>query len=354
MRIKKITVDNYRFFNNFTLDFSSGVDNVFQTIGIYGLNGSGKTTLLKLFRDFIETIRNYFYFLNNAKVDSKQRSFMLLYSVDKVLEKLDVKYKKMKLQLVISNDREEDVVIEYHNANLKINGKLIQRYLDVKKQVIVFPNLLKQFDNFIFYPSIAQQFSDFFRPSGSANNTPDPADSFIREIFPFLFNERVHLYDHVKTQYSPQFMNKFEKAYTDYISNGCDNIFSQFKKYLEDHNMLTGKSIKSVKDGIMWFGINNEKELIPFYDLSAGETHLITRILAIMSKTITDGVILFDEPETSFHFEWQENFVNWIREIPGCKNNQIIFASHSEDLANSCDKFVHLTFSPEEYKLHIA
>ncbi|MCP4105488.1 MAG: AAA family ATPase [Desulfobacteraceae bacterium] len=48
MKIRKLHIDNFKLFQNFTLDFASSKTQ--NLIVICGINGSGKTTL---FKDFI-------------------------------------------------------------------------------------------------------------------------------------------------------------------------------------------------------------------------------------------------------------------------------------------------------------
>jgi len=360
MRIKHLFIDNFRFFKNVEINFADGDGVIFQSVGLYGENGSGKTTLLKIIRDFVCTIHSYFEFLNDTnstQIDSQQRNFQLLYSIDTVSKALRARYGEMIFRLTISNDTEEDLLISYEKGNISLNKRQLNHILDVtQKSNASFPNIVEQFKSFAFFISPAQEsYYDLLTaaPSFLPKNPNDFLEQFTREKFPFLIDHLGTVYDQYSTTQIDDITKKLEKAFIEYENGKVDSLFGVFKKYLDDNKILNGKQIISVKEGIIWFAIENGKTKIPFSSLSAGERQILVRILNTAHRGIKNGVVLIDEPETSLHYTWQQQFLIFMRNIPDFTNNQIIFSSHSEDMSHTCDLFIHFDFDPKTYSLNI-
>ncbi|MGP2542005.1 AAA family ATPase [Yersinia sp. 2541 StPb PI] len=66
--------------------------------------------------------------------------------------------------------------------------------------------------------------------------------------------------------------------------------------------------------------------------LSSGEQHLIVMLGKLVFGATKGDVVLIDEPEISFHPEWQEDFIDIINEIRGIKDFTVIMATHSHIL----------------------
>jgi len=67
----------------------------------------------------------------------------------------------------------------------------------------------------------------------------------------------------------------------------------------------------------------------PISALSSGERQLLVMLahLSLNSSLAGSGVFIVDEPELSLHIDWQEKFVDAIREAN--PNVQLILATHS-------------------------
>lgn len=78
--------------------------------------------------------------------------------------------------------------------------------------------------------------------------------------------------------------------------------------------------------------IGENEKVIPLRALSSGEQHLIVLLGEIIFESTDGGVVLLDEPEISFHPEWQERFPEVLEKIVVINNAMIIMATHSPTL----------------------
>jgi len=78
--------------------------------------------------------------------------------------------------------------------------------------------------------------------------------------------------------------------------------------------------------------IGDNEITIPLRALSSGEQHLIVLLGEIVFESTDGGVVLLDEPEISFHPEWQERFPEVLEKIVVINKAMIIMATHSPTL----------------------
>lgn len=67
MKLKKIEIENYRAFENFSLDFNN------STNVIYGINGVGKTSILYIIYDIFQLLLNWNGIPSNFQIFSEDR-----------------------------------------------------------------------------------------------------------------------------------------------------------------------------------------------------------------------------------------------------------------------------------------
>lgn len=69
-------------------------------------------------------------------------------------------------------------------------------------------------------------------------------------------------------------------------------------------------------------------------DLSSGEKHEIILLYEMLFNANPNCLILIDEPEISFHVEWQEVFLDNLLDIVKLSNLDILIATHSPQIIN--------------------
>ena len=122
-----------------------------------------------------------------------------------------------------------------------------------------------------------------------------------------------------------------------------EDVVNRLKLFVETLNsMLLFKNLKLDPDaGIDVVG--DDLKVIPLKSLSSGEQHLIVLLGELIFESINVTTVLLDEPEISFHPEWQEAFPNVLEKIVMLNGCMIVMATHSPTLiGDSWDSVVEL------------
>lgn len=154
----------------------------------------------------------------------------------------------------------------------------------------------------------------------------------------------------------------FDKDYLEWIINRpqADRILEHLQllnEYIEDRKSLrdpidrfrsivnkfliqTKKKVDVASNGQLTVSVNGNPEPRPISALSSGERQLLVMLahLSLNPNLVGSGVFIVDEPELSLHIDWQEKFVDAIREAN--PKVQLILATHSPaiilDRTESC------------------
>jgi predicted ATP-binding protein involved in virulence len=157
-------------------------------------------------------------------------------------------------------------------------------------------------------------------------------------------------------------LDVLDKDYFEWVINRpqADRILENLKllnEYIEDRNSLrdpinrflslvnnfliqTNKKVEVASNGQLTVAVNGKPEPRPISALSSGERQLLVMLahLSLNPNLEGSGVFIVDEPELSLHIDWQEKFVDAIREAN--PNVQLILATHSPaiilDRTDSC------------------
>lgn len=78
--------------------------------------------------------------------------------------------------------------------------------------------------------------------------------------------------------------------------------------------------------------VGDDRKAIPLRELSSGEQHLIVLLGELIFESTEYGAVLLDEPEISFHPEWQEAFPGVLAKIVAINRCMIVMATHSPTL----------------------
>ena len=97
------------------------------------------------------------------------------------------------------------------------------------------------------------------------------------------------------------------------------------------NSMLLFKKLKVTPD-IGFQLIGSDEKTIPLRSLSSGEQHLIVLLGEIVFGSVESSVVLLDEPEISFHPEWQERFPEVLAKVVKLNRCMIVMATHSPTL----------------------
>lgn len=116
------------------------------------------------------------------------------------------------------------------------------------------------------------------------------------------------------------------------------------------NNLLLFKSLQpSIDDGFRVVSNDDSKTNIPLTALSSGEQHLIVLLGELVFGTTEGTLILLDEPEISFHPDWQERFPHVLGKIVDINKCAVVMATHSPTLVqNNWDSVIELADQVEQ------
>ncbi len=87
-------------------------------------------------------------------------------------------------------------------------------------------------------------------------------------------------------------------------------------------------------------------EPVPLDSLSSGEIEVFTLIGQKIIKPVSDGIIFIDEPELHLHSSWHRGILRALKKI--FSGNQIICATHSQEILDSAYSYERFTLLPED------
>ena len=103
-----------------------------------------------------------------------------------------------------------------------------------------------------------------------------------------------------------------------------------FQKILNSH--LAGKDTRiSEAQGLEVYLKTNKKQ-IELKKLSSGEQHLIVLFHSLIFQTTEGGICLIDEPEISLNIDWQDQFIDTLKDVAKLIPLQFIVATHSPQI----------------------
>jgi hypothetical protein len=96
------------------------------------------------------------------------------------------------------------------------------------------------------------------------------------------------------------------------------------------NSLLAFKFVEtSADEGVVVRVIDGARQRLFLPLLSSGEQHLIVLIGKLIFGTREGSLVLIDEPEISFHPEWQERFIGILEDIRGVNKFSALIATHS-------------------------
>jgi len=122
--------------------------------------------------------------------------------------------------------------------------------------------------------------------------------------------------------YLDDIMEKF--SLLDHLSQRLDVFCSSVNQLLSFKEIVT-----SADDGVVVKMTDGDKRNISLTGLSSGEQHLLVLLGRLIFDTRKGSLVLIDEPEISFHPEWQEGFISILNEIKELNGFNVMLATHS-------------------------
>jgi len=110
-----------------------------------------------------------------------------------------------------------------------------------------------------------------------------------------------------------------------------EGLANKLEAFIDSINSLLSfkKVTTTVDDGFIVKLTDGDGEPVNLESLSSGEQHLLVLIGKLVFETTNECTVLIDEPEISFHPEWQEAFINILTKIKKINGFDVILATHS-------------------------
>lgn len=103
--------------------------------------------------------------------------------------------------------------------------------------------------------------------------------------------------------------------------------------------------------GYRFKATDDTHSILSFNELSSGERHILLINYDLLFNAPDDSLVLIDEPEMSFHLEWQGLFMENLNKILETRDLQCVICTHSPEMFGyQWDKSVDLFELSQEYK----
>ncbi len=138
-----------------------------------------------------------------------------------------------------------------------------------------------------------------------------------------------------KAEFLTTYLNMFEKT-LEPLRAICEKL-KLFADIFHKRNEITRKCIRFTENGIE---ISSKGKKIDIDCLSSGEKHDFAMFFNLIFDTPKNSIILIDEPEISWHIEWQSEFLDQLIDICRINGTQAIVATHSPYIIYGHDDLV--------------
>jgi len=342
MKIRKLTIKNYKLFDNLELDFTDENSQTLDTIVLAGVNGSGKTSLLELLKAIFSTQPE-----NEPSDKLKDSQIKLELEIPSDTEKTQcLKVIQLEYTKIASYHPENSAVLEMMSLlikTLKSGHPILTLWYKAERrdnQTVIQQN------DFMLFEWLSQAGFDFklcYIPAETYLNTSSLP--FSKEN-PDLEALEQHIAQQDKGLVRVIDFAVHKYAVEKYIVNSVvEKLLADRKQKAEDVILMSTQEINNslsyikpvtklvditAKEAI--FESFNRKK-IGMNDLSHGEKQLFYQAVYLNNLHLQNSIIMVDEPETSLHPSWQQAILKLYQNAG--KNNQVIVATHSPFLIAS-------------------
>jgi predicted ATP-dependent endonuclease of OLD family len=347
MKIREITLQNYRSFENCTIQFED------YYTAICGKNNSGKSNIIRAILNTLERNRYYDRFnftsdfpvwKNNDKKESIQISIKVF--LDKAADFGLLKF----IGFFLSDSKKEDAEIEIVDTDLEIKATL--GYKESKWEIVVNENLI---DNKYKVGEILRRIH--FAPVISFHNSTQNGRSYRRSGHGHLEN-----------------LNPKSK---ETVENKIRQVNNELSKALQKHKSelqsIVGRLQEKYEVGLTFSGIDIDFDRIP-YEISLGEKNFDlplddwgsgTKNRTLILSSIFDAknqieledesnritpIVIIEEPESFLHPSAQAEFGRVLQDLSQELEIQVIATTHSPYLLSHHNPKSNLLLKRKTYR----
>ncbi len=352
IRLKSLTIRNFKAFENFTIDFPPPRMKDDPDILVMGSsNGLGKTSLLEACSLlYLATIpeENLFSFRRSPKVTVELADLLIRSGAKEAY--IEGAFSTTGEENILGNltlDRSGKIAVdrearenslsasdfELPAANPSNNDEVVTNLLRALLGMNSDPLLLQHFMYFHSYRKISEERLELGQlvDGGYRQRTGSPITTFKFEILRALISR--------------------EGLFEDFDANEATEVLETLDKLMKQYAQVTIGKLRLSPENTIDFrvipGNGNNSSSYSFDSLSSGQKEIISTLFLIgRYGQKYPGIVLIDEPELYLNIEWHWSLIrNMCQLAPG---NQYIIATHSPDIVRAVDKDRRILLVPEK------
>lgn len=310
MKLKSVKWKDHPILGNLEIDFinpNTGIP--YDTVIFAGENGTGKTTILESISTFLN-IGSFEYFEHiEYIISSKVYKAVQTESRTTIKDFYDFIDDSGARTYIQSNKNNNIQSIETNSLDIRHYGCVFSKARADYKTKQINSTTTKQLD------------------TGKHDNDKEDDFTSLKQLIVDIHNQDNSDYVEVNKSLgtTPKTWEEF------YISSKIYRFKNAFDIFFG--NLTYEKVIDQNSEKIILFKKNNKS--ISIDSLSTGEKQIVFRGIYLLrnNKRLNNSVIMIDEPELSMHPKWQQNILNYYKNLfidSGSQIVQLFVATHSE------------------------
>jgi len=325
MKIEKIVINNFLGIEKLALEFRHPGGKPLDMVVLAGPNGCGKTSVL---RACILSLGHSELLPNFREKPQYTRKGLENFFISATFLMNDGRTGGIE---ITSDDVEYDVISNVNEPIEKI--KIPAEYFDSSRYSKLIGSVPAKYFSSWRYPKLIGSV-----PVSIGNKSEKPADTEDNRLYRIkqhlinltaskafeddetLVSEEKEAYKTINTLWKYFYPNRNEQFVAKRVSGDASAGFDIF---------LEGRASKPV----------------PIDSLSSGEIEVFTLIGQKIIYPVSGGIIFIDEPELHLHSSWHRVILRVLRKI--FSGNQIICATHSQEIIDSAASYERFTLLPE-------
>lgn len=220
------------------------------------------------------------------------------------------------------NHRERSVRLRYDQPILQVVDELKEM---LTRRVMDFQNNFQRLDSKLIDKLLEDKGAEI--DEATYNEKASVLNQLIEELTSFGLTNRQNLpeYQAGKGRILDVYLSLMEEKLNYY--KGFLPLMKLFDKNVQQKHFANKTIRLSAQHGIRI--VSDNGDILSASQLSTGEQNQLVLLYDLIFKTPENSILLIDEPESSLHVAWQNDFVNDMQLIAGKKNLQIVVATHS-------------------------
>src|SRR5260370_12412508 len=343
-RLERLTLENFKAFDNLSIEFPSpDMANEPDIFVMGSKNGLGKTSILEactlLFLGAVSGVEAFEY-IRHPAINVNLFDLMIRAGAER---------SRISGNFTIGREQESITLILPRNGKISIEGASPS----IRQLIPKVPGNLAggSPSNLRFFLSLAGLNSEsIFLPPLIYFHSYRKVQEGRLELGAMVDEERISVRPrYVSDRETPISIFKLEvlrslmsrgELFENFDNKDAESILETLNTLMERYAHGRIEKLRPSADSKVEFRVtpvNNPSITFNFDGLSSGQKEIISTLFLIWHYTRTQpGIILIDEPELHLNPEWHRGFIRHLHQLS--PDNQYIIATHSEDVFSAVDK----------------